>query len=68
MVSHSFGEDEILMFKEQGFSAGVLFYFVFIIISGKDPKPQNCMLLNRKMDEIMNSVLGQIDNEISVTK
>ena len=58
-----FSQTEINQFREQGFSAGTLFYFVYLAISGKEPKPQNCIILNRQSNEVMNRVLGLIDNK-----
>jgi len=57
-------KDELNVYINEGFTAGVLFYYVYFSITGKYPKISNCTFLSHQVNGMMNAVLEKIDNEM----
>ena len=49
-----------------GFQAGTLFHFVYLSISGKEPKSSNCIGLNQSIRKLMDDVLVKIQSELNI--
>jgi len=56
--------DRLNQYISEGFSAGVLFYYVYYAITGKYPKISNCTFLSHQVNDIMDEVLHKLDNEM----
>lgn len=58
--SEMYGMMEI---ETKGYTPGTLFYYVYVAITGKEPKYSNCISLNHAVNSLMDQVLQKIDEE-----